>query len=63
MFSKETYVARRAELCSRVGKGLILLPANPEVPNNYPNNTPMELPNGLSPISFQKRVELHLSFS
>ena len=39
MFSKETYVARRAELCRRVGKGLILLPANPEVPNNYPNNT------------------------
>ena len=39
MFSKETYVGRRAELCRRVGKGLILLPANPEVPNNYPNNT------------------------
>ena len=39
MFSKETYIARRAELCHRVGKGLILLPANPEVPNNYPNNT------------------------
>ena len=39
MFSKEIYVGRRAELCRRVGKGLILLPANPEVPNNYPNNT------------------------
>lgn len=39
MFSKETYIARRAELCRRVGRGLILLPANPEVPNNYPNNT------------------------
>ena len=39
MFSKEIYVSRRAELCRRVGKGLILLPGNPEVPNNYPNNT------------------------
>ena len=39
MFSKETYIGRRAELCRRVGRGLILLPANPEVPNNYPNNT------------------------
>ena len=39
MFSKETYIGRRAELCRRVGKGLILLPGNPEVPNNYPNNT------------------------
>ena len=39
MFTKETYVGRRAELCRRVGKGLILFPANPEVPNNYPNNT------------------------
>ena len=39
MFSKETYIARRAELCRRVERGLILLPANPEVPNNYPNNT------------------------
>ena len=39
MFSKETYIGRRAELARRVGKGLILLPANPEVPNNYPNNT------------------------
>lgn len=39
MFSKEIYVSRRAELCRRVGRGLILLPGNPEVPNNYPNNT------------------------
>ena len=39
MFSKETYIGRRAELARRVGKGLILLPGNPEVPNNYPNNT------------------------
>jgi hypothetical protein len=31
--------------------------------NNYPNNTPMELPNGLSPISFQNRFEVHLSIS
>ena len=39
MFTKETYIGRRAELARRVGKGLILLPGNPEVPNNYPNNT------------------------
>ena len=39
MFSKETYIGRRAELARRVGRGLILLPGNPEVPNNYPNNT------------------------
>lgn len=39
MFAKETYIGRRAELARRVGKGLILLPGNPEVPNNYPNNT------------------------
>ena len=32
MFSKETYIGRRAELARRVGKGLILLPGNPEVP-------------------------------
>ena len=39
MFSKATYIGRCAELARRVGKGLILLPGNPEVPNNYPNNT------------------------
>ncbi len=38
MFSKETYIARRAELCRRIGKGLILLPGNRNTPNNYPNN-------------------------
>lgn len=26
MFNSDIYVARRAELCRRVGKGLILLP-------------------------------------
>ncbi|MBE6175967.1 MAG: M24 family metallopeptidase [Rikenellaceae bacterium] len=39
MFAKETYISRRNELARRVGRGLILLPGNPEVPNNYPNNT------------------------
>ena len=39
MFAKETYIGRRAELARRVGKGLILLPGNPEVPSTYPNNT------------------------
>ncbi len=39
MFAPSTYVARRQELCRKIGKGLILLPGNPETPNNYPNNT------------------------
>ena len=39
MFAKEIYIARRKELCSRIGKGLILLPGNVESPLNYPNNT------------------------
>ena len=39
MFAKDIYVARRRELCRRVGKGLILLPGNVESPFNYPNNT------------------------
>ena len=39
MFSTDIYVARRKELCRRVGKGLILLPGNVESPFNYPNNT------------------------
>ena len=39
MFSKEIYIARRKELCRRIGKGLILLPGNVESPLNYPNNT------------------------
>ena len=38
MFSKQTYEARRAELCSRIGSGLILLPGNTYSPYNYPNN-------------------------
>ncbi|MDE6858436.1 MAG: aminopeptidase P N-terminal domain-containing protein [Alistipes sp.] len=39
MFAKETYIARRAELRRRIGKGIILLPGNTDAPNNYPNNT------------------------
>lgn len=39
MFASTTYVARRAELCRRVGKGLIILPGNLEASYNYPNNT------------------------
>ena len=39
MFAKDIYVARRQELCRRVGKGVILLPGNVESPFNYPNNT------------------------
>ena len=39
MFAKDIYVARRRELCRRVGKGVILLPGNVESPFNYPNNT------------------------
>ncbi len=38
MFSKETYMQRRAELRRRIGSGLILLPGNGEAPCNYPNN-------------------------
>ncbi len=38
MFSKEVYRKRRAELCAKVGSGLILLPGNELSPNNYPNN-------------------------
>lgn len=38
MFSANVYAARRAELCRRIGKGLILLPGNFDSPNNYPNN-------------------------
>lgn len=40
MFSKETYIVRRAELRRRMPSGgIILLPANGESPANYPNNT------------------------
>lgn len=38
MFASTTYIARRAELCHRIGDGLILLPGNWEAPYNYPNN-------------------------
>ena len=38
MFSKETYIRRRAELKRLVGQGLILLPGNNESPANYPAN-------------------------
>ena len=38
MFSAATYVARRAELCRRIGNGVILIPGNSEAPYNYPNN-------------------------
>ncbi|MBO4826831.1 MAG: aminopeptidase P family protein [Prevotella sp.] len=38
MFSKETYVGRRAELKRLVGKGLIVLFGNNEAPKNYPAN-------------------------
>ena len=39
MFSPATYTARRAELCRKIGNGLILIPGNPEASYNYPNNT------------------------
>ena len=38
MFSKETYIRRRAELKRLVGGGVILLPGNNEAPYNYPAN-------------------------
>ena len=38
MFAPEIYAKRRAELCRRIGEGLILLPGNLNSPNNYPNN-------------------------
>ena len=38
MFSAKTYQERRAELCRRIGNGLILIPGNTHSPNNYPNN-------------------------
>ena len=38
MFSKQTYISRRAELKKLVGSGLIVLFGNNESPNNYPNN-------------------------
>ena len=38
MFSKETYISRRAELKRRVGSGLILFLGNDEVGMNYAAN-------------------------
>ena len=38
MFTKETYIRRRAELKQLVGDGIILLFGNNEAPKNYPNN-------------------------
>ena len=38
MFSANTYAARRRELRTKIGGGLILLPGNAAAPNNYPNN-------------------------
>ncbi len=39
MFSKETYVRRRAELKKLVGQGLIILFGNNDAPCNYPANS------------------------
>jgi len=43
MFSKETYIRRRAELKQLVGSGIVVLFGNDEAPYNYPANgyTPM----------------------
>ena len=38
MFSKETYVSRRAELKKLVKSGIIILSGNNDSPANYPNN-------------------------
>ena len=38
MFSKETYIRRRAELKKLVGNGVIVLFGNNEAPMNYPAN-------------------------
>ena len=39
MFSKETYIKRRAELKQLVGNGVIILFGNNEAPANYPANS------------------------
>jgi Xaa-Pro aminopeptidase len=39
MFSKETYIQRRAILRQKMGSGLILIPGNQESPMNYTDNT------------------------
>ena len=43
MFSKDTYIRRRAELKRLVGNGVVVLFGNNEAPYNYPANgyTPM----------------------
>ena len=38
MFSAKTYTARRHELRTKIGQGIVLLPGNGLAPNNYPNN-------------------------
>ena len=38
MFSAKTYTARRSELRTKIGQGIVLLPGNGLAPNNYPNN-------------------------
>lgn len=38
MFSKETYIRRRAELKKLVGKGIVILFGNNDAPANYPAN-------------------------
>lgn len=38
LFSKDTYVQRRRELCRMVGQGLIVLFGNNDSPMNYPAN-------------------------
>ena len=38
MFSAKIYTARRHELRTKIGSGIILFPGNPLSPNNYPNN-------------------------
>ena len=38
MFSRETYTARRDELRSQLGSGIVLLPGNSESPMNYADN-------------------------
>ena len=39
MFSKETYIARRAALAKAMGKGVGLFLGNAESPMNYADNT------------------------
>jgi Xaa-Pro aminopeptidase len=39
MFTKETYIHRRAILRQKIGSGIILIPGNQDSPMNYPENT------------------------